>query len=82
MSEYKTVGSPIEEQNQPRNHAEHGIAVEKQTLADKAVRRDEGRPTGVPFTIEAPKNYPHAEADANPAPQPGSDEPRGRQTAC
>src|SRR5580658_5835050 len=74
MSKHVVVGTPIEEQNQPKNHSEHGIAVEKQVLADKAARRDEARPAGVPFTTPSPKNYAHMEADAKPVSHE-SDEP-------
>jgi|HubBroStandDraft_1064217.scaffolds.fasta_scaffold21518_2 hypothetical protein len=75
MSKHVVVGTPIEEQNQPKNHSEHGIAVEKQVLADKAARRDEARPAGVPFTTPSPKIYAHMEPDANPVSHESS-EPR------
>ena len=62
MSKHVTVGTPIEAQHQPRNHAEHGIEVEKAALREKEKQRDTERPMGKPFTIEAPKNYHHEKA--------------------
>ena len=76
MSEYKTVGTDNRVQNQHGNHRELGIEIEKEVLRNAEARRDTSRPAGKPFMIESPKIYRHMEADANPAPQPGSDEVR------
>lgn len=57
MTRHKTVGTPIEEQDQQGNFSEHGILVEREVLANAAAKRDENRPSGKPFVIEAPKNY-------------------------
>jgi hypothetical protein len=50
----------------PQNYQEPGVLIEQEALKDKAARRDESRPAGVPFTTPQPKTYAHMEADKNP----------------